>query len=67
MAQDTTVRFNTASLRKLGQQLERWIGDTQDSLDNEESKDYPSETRIDEYTDRLDALQTAYDALEVLL
>lgn len=57
-------RYTKPGLHKLVTQLATWINDSQDTLDNEESRDYPSNERIDSLTARIDALQAALDSLE---
>lgn len=64
MAQETTTRYSIVSVRKMITQLERWIDDTTEVIDNEESKNYPNESRIDKLNERLSALEEAKDALE---
>lgn len=45
-------------------QIEDWITQSNDTLCNEESKDYPNEERMDILNNRIDSLQEAYDALQ---
>lgn len=61
-----SVRYNARSLQTMMEQLQDWIDQTQETLDNEESKDYPNDERVDMLTLRLDQLQQAYDALEAI-
>lgn len=45
-------------------QLDEWINQSNDTLCNEESRDYPNEERMDMLNNRIDQLQEAYDALQ---
>lgn len=60
----TMVKYNIRSVQSMMAQLQEWIDSSQDTLNNEESKDYPNDDRVTMLTDRIDALQNAYDALE---
>ena len=59
-----TVRYNKRSLEKIVDQLKAWIDSSQDSLDNEESRDYPNEDRVSMLGERIESLQAAVDSLE---
>ena len=58
------ARYTKPSLVKLIAQLEAWTESSQDALDTEESRDYPSDVRVDMLTNRIDALQQAIESLQ---
>lgn len=60
---DTQTRYTIVSVRKMVDTIEGWIEQTEETLGNEESKDYPNEDRLDSLQTRLDALQQALEAL----
>ena len=60
----TARRYNIRSLSQMREELTEWLAQSQDTLDNEESKDSPNDERVDTLTTRVDALQAAVDALE---
>jgi ubiquinone biosynthesis protein UbiJ len=57
-------RFNSSRLEYICAQLAAWQVAAQESLDNEESKTSPNHERVTEYTERIDALDEAIDALQ---
>ncbi len=57
------MKYNSRSLTNVMLLLEDWVTQSQDTLDNEESKDYPNDERIDSLTVRVDSLQAAVDVL----
>lgn len=59
----TTRRYSITAVAAMMTDLEAWIEQSSDTLNNEEAKDYPSEDRLDNLNTRIDALQAAYDAL----
>lgn len=63
MAQ-TQTRYNVSSVHKMMEQLQGWIEQSEETLSNEESRDYPNDEHIDALQERIDALQQAFDALE---
>lgn len=52
-----------SSIDKLIGQLSDWLEEKESSLDREESKDYPSEDRLEKLENQIDTLQAALDAL----
>ena len=56
--------YSITQIRKLKVDLEDFIVQTEETIDNAESVDYPNESRLDRLNDRLDDLRTAFDALE---
>ncbi len=60
------MRYSITGARKMVETLGIWVDQTQDTIDSEESRDYPSDTRLEALAIRLDALETAKDALEEL-
>lgn len=58
------TRYNSRSLANLVAQLQGWIEQSEETLSNEEGKDYPSEDRIETLNARIDSLTEAVDALE---
>lgn len=59
----TTRRYSITAVAAMMADLEAWIEQSSDTLNNEEAKDYPNEDRLDNLNTRIDALQAAYDAL----
>lgn len=59
----TTTRYNIKSVQNMMLQIEAWIDQTEETLGNEESKDYPNDERLESLEERRSALQDAYDAL----
>jgi hypothetical protein len=59
-----TVRYSIVQVRQMMTTLESWIDSTEETLGNEEGKDYPNEDRLDSLQTRLDALNEAFSALE---
>ena len=57
-------RYNSLTVKNTIQTLAEMIESSQDTLDNEESRDYPNQEKIDTLNDRIDYLQQAMDALE---
>jgi polyhydroxyalkanoate synthesis regulator protein len=47
--------------------LEDYLEQKQEVLDNEESKDYPNEDRLDKLNDQIEILQEAIDNLETVI
>jgi hypothetical protein len=67
MSQSTMPkRYSIVQVQLMMSELSAWIDQTEETLGNEEGKEYPSEDRLDRLQTRLDALQTAYDALSEL-
>ena len=60
----TKTRYTITSVRVMISTLDDWIDQTTDSIDTEESKDYPSDDRLDTLNNRLDQLVAAKDALD---
>jgi hypothetical protein len=58
------MKYSITQIRKLKVDLEDFIVQTEETIDNAESADYPNEARLDRLNDRLDDLRTAFDALE---
>ena len=58
------MKYSITQIRKLKVDLEDFIVQTEETIDNAESADYPNESRLEQLNDRLDDLQTAFDALE---
>ena len=58
------MKYSITQIRKLKVDLEDFIVQTEETIDNAESVDYPNESRLDRLNDRLDDLRTAFDALE---
>ena len=58
------MKYSITQIRKLKVDLEDFIVQTEETIDNAESVDYPTEARLDRLNDRLDDLRTAFDALE---
>jgi capsule polysaccharide export protein KpsE/RkpR len=58
------VRYNRIALGKVISTLQEWVDQTQETLDNAESADYPNEDRIDTLQTRIDSLQESVDALD---
>ena len=58
------MKYSITQIRKVRVDLEDYIVQTEETIDNIESSDYPSESRLDRLQERLDYLQTAFDALE---
>ena len=58
------MKYSITQIRKLKVDLEDFIVQTEETIDNAESVDYPNEARLDRLNDRLDDLRTAFDALE---
>ena len=58
------MKYSITQVRKLKVTLEDFIVQTEETIGNAESVDYPSEARLERLNDRLDELQTAFDALE---
>mgnify|MGYP001573812012 CR=1 FL=1 len=56
--------YSITQINRVMRELEHWIDQSQETLDNEESRDYPNEERLDKLQKRIDGLQNAYDALE---
>jgi len=54
----TDIRYNRRSLDTIILQLESWVDQSTDSMDNTENDE-----RIDMLSERIDALQQAVDAL----
>ncbi|HEY4492455.1 MAG TPA: hypothetical protein VI958_10690, partial [Acidobacteriota bacterium] len=50
-------------VRQMIANLEGWIEQTEDTLDNAENADYPNDDRIETLQARIDALNEALDAL----
>lgn len=59
-----TKRYAITQLQKVIDTLTDWRDATQDTLDNEESRDYPNEARVEKLSERIDALTDAIEALE---
>lgn len=57
-------RYSIIQIRRVIGELESWRDASQDALENAESADYPNEERIEKLAVRIDALETAIDALE---
>ena len=60
----TARRYNSTSLGNMVEELKSWTEQTQDTLDNAESQEYPNDNRIETLSNRMDALQAAIDSLE---
>jgi hypothetical protein len=60
----TVRKYNRASLDNIITELEAWIEQSEDTLGNEESRDYPNEDRLDMLQTRIDQLQQASEALQ---
>jgi len=58
------MKYSVTQVRKLKVTLEDFLVQTEETIGNAESVDYPSESRLERLNDRLDELQTAFDALE---
>ena len=58
------MKYSITQVRKLKVTLEDFIAQTEETIGNAEAVDYPSESRLERLYDRLDELQTAFDALE---
>ena len=58
------MKYSITQVRKLKVTLEDFIAQTEETIGNAEGVDYPSESRLERLNDRLDELQTAFDALE---
>ena len=58
------TRYNKRTVVAMADTLEDWINQSQETLYNEESRDYPNDDRIDSLTTRIDSLQNALDALD---
>lgn len=60
----TATRYNVRSLAATIAQLQGWLEQSEDTLANEESRDYPNGERIDDLNARVDGLNAAIEALE---
>ena len=58
------MKYSVTQVRKLKVTLEDFIAQTEETIGNAESVDYPSEARLERLYDRRDELQAAFDALE---
>jgi hypothetical protein len=56
-------KYNVTSVGIMETTISEWIAQSESTLDNEESKDYPSDDRVDSLTERIDALTEAMEAL----
>ena len=59
----TGTRYNIASVRNMIAQLDDWLEQSEETLSNEELKDYPSEDRMERLNVRIEALEAASQAL----
>jgi len=57
-------KYSITQINRVLEELRAWHESTEETLDNEENKDYPNEERVDMLQTRLDSLQEAIDALE---
>lgn len=67
MTTRTARRYSEVLVEAMMRELQGWIEQSTDTLNNEESKDYPDDKRMDMLSARIDALQAAYDALEEIV
>jgi hypothetical protein len=59
----TVKSYTIIQIRHMMAELEGYINQIEETLGNEEGKDYPRWDRMDALQTRLGALQAAYDAL----
>lgn len=57
-------RYSITQIQRVINELTEWRDASQETLDNEEAKDYPNDERIDKLSTRIDALTEAIEALE---
>lgn len=57
-------RYDPRTVARIVSEIQAMLEASQDALDNEESRDYPNNERVDMLQTRVDALQEAYNALE---
>lgn len=63
-ATSAATRYNARSLATTIAQLQGWLEQSENTLANEESRDYPNDERVDSLNERIDALTAAIEALE---
>ena len=59
-----TTRYNSRAVANMIATLQAWYEQTITTLNNEESRDYPDQERIEALETRLDAITGAIDALQ---
>lgn len=57
------TRYSITSARRMMTELDDWIEQTNESISNEEDRDYPNDARLEALQTRLEALEIALDAL----
>jgi hypothetical protein len=58
------MRYNIRTVHNLLEIINEWIESSEESLDNEQQRDYPSNERLDSLQDRIDKLNIAKESLE---
>jgi two-component sensor histidine kinase len=58
------MRYNIRTVHNLLEIINEWIESAEESLDNEQQRDYPSNERLDSLQNRIDALNLAKESLE---
>ena len=58
------MKYSVTQVRKLKVTLEDFLVQTEETIGNAESVDYPNGARLERLYDRRDELQAAFDALE---